>query len=385
MVACMSVASVDMGGLLAGIEEATDAHALFARTSTRLRRIAPFDAAVWVATDPINGLTTAPVRVENLHEGGCGTYWESELFSEHVNLFRELARAPVPVAGLRAVTGDDPGLSPLYRNFMCPRGFDDELRAVLRVDGQPWGQLSLFRERGRKSFQDKEIALISALSTPMARRLRSFAQPYAATAASGQPEAPGMLLFDQHGGLVSINDEARQLLAEMPPGPATTTANGIEIPLPVWILSTAGRARITGENSRIRIRTTTGRWLVCHASCLRDLTGAPGMTALVIEPATPSEIASLVVAAYELTRRELDVTELIARGRSTGEIASTLFLSAHTVRDHVKAIFEKVGVTSRGELIAKLFTDHYEPLATTRTVRVFDGAQDEADAGTAGR
>ncbi|WP_280449266.1 hypothetical protein [Nocardia brasiliensis] len=111
----MSVASVDMGGLLAGIEEAADAHALFAQTSTRLRRIAPFDAAVWVATDPINGLTTAPVRVENLHEGGCGTYWESELFSEHVNLFRELARAAGPVAGARG-RGGRPGRA---RTFSC--------------------------------------------------------------------------------------------------------------------------------------------------------------------------------------------------------------------------------------------------------------------------
>jgi hypothetical protein len=34
-------------------------------------------------------------------------------------------------------------------------------------------------------------------------------------------------------------------------------------------------------------------------------------------------------------------------------------LIAHTIRDYVKAIFEKVGVSSRGELVAKLFTEHY--------------------------
>ncbi|WP_406229933.1 LuxR C-terminal-related transcriptional regulator [Nocardia sp. NBC_01009] len=362
-----------VGALLSGIATATDAHELFAQTSARLRRITPFDAAVWVATDPINGLTTAPVRVENLHEGGCGTYWESELFAEHVNLFRDLARAPVPVAGLREVTGDRPTLSPLYRSFMCPRGFEDELRAVLRVDRQPWGQLSLFRERGRKPFRAADIALVHTLSAPMARRLRSFAQP-STPAATHRGDAPGMLLFDATGALVSINDEARHLLAEMPPGPSAATAAGIELPLPVWILSTAGRARLTGENTRIRIRTTTGRWLICHASCLRDADGNAGMTALVIDVATPSEVASLVVAAYELTRRELEVTELIARGRSTGEIAAELNLSAHTVRDHVKATFDKVGVTSRGELVAKLFTDHYEPLAARATLRVLGGA-----------
>ncbi|MGW0182432.1 LuxR C-terminal-related transcriptional regulator [Nocardia sp. NPDC003345] len=357
--------------LLAGVAEAADAHALFAETSARLRRIIPFDAAVWVATDPVNGLTTAPVRVENLHEGGCGAYWESELLAEHVNLFRDLARAAVPVAGLRAATGDRPSLSPLYRSFMCPRGFEDELRAVFRVDGQPWGQLSLFRERGRKSFQAEDIELVHALSGPLARRLRGFARPATGQIAEG---APGLLLFDAAGGLVSINDEARDLLARMPPGPTTTASGGLALPLPVWILSTAGRARLTGDNSRIRVRTGTSGWLVCHASGLRDVAGNPGLTALVIEPAKSSDVAALVVAAYELTRRELEVTELIARGQSTGEIAAALFLSAHTVRDHVKAIFDKVGVTSRGELVAKLFTDHYEPLAATQTRRVFDGA-----------
>ena len=53
------------------------------------------------------------------------------------------------------------------------------------------------------------------------------------------------------------------------------------------------------------------------------------------------------------------MTRRIARGMGTSEIAGELFLSPHTVRDHVKAIFEKVGVRSRGELVATVFADHY--------------------------
>ena len=49
------------------------------------------------------------------------------------------------------------------------------------------------------------------------------------------------------------------------------------------------------------------------------------------------------------------------RGLTTSEIAASLFLSAHTVRDYIKSIFEKVGVNSRGELVGQLFAEHYAP------------------------
>jgi DNA-binding NarL/FixJ family response regulator len=83
--------------------------------------------------------------------------------------------------------------------------------------------------------------------------------------------------------------------------------------------------------------------------------------ALVIEPAKAADVAPLIVDAYGLTSRELDVTRAIARGLGTAEIAAQLHLSAHTVRDHVKVVFEKVGVSSRGELVHKLFAEHYAP------------------------
>ena len=84
--------------------------------------------------------------------------------------------------------------------------------------------------------------------------------------------------------------------------------------------------------------------------------------AVVIEPAKGGDVAPLIVEAYGLTQRELDVTRAIARGLGTAEVAEHLFVSQHTVRDHVKSVFEKVGVSSRGELVAKVFADHYTPV-----------------------
>jgi DNA-binding CsgD family transcriptional regulator len=49
-----------------------------------------------------------------------------------------------------------------------------------------------------------------------------------------------------------------------------------------------------------------------------------------------------------------------------------LFVSPHTVRSHIKTVFGKVGVSSRGELVAKLFAEHYEPVHTADVARVHD-------------
>lgn len=42
-------------------------------------------------------------------------------------------------------------------------------------------------------------------------------------------------------------------------------------------------------------------------------------------------------------------------GQSSADIARRLFISEHTVRDHIKSILGRTGTTSRGELMSLLF------------------------------
>ena len=56
-------------------------------------------------------------------------------------------------------------------------------------------------------------------------------------------------------------------------------------------------------------------------------------------------------AAPSLSEREQEVLRLVAKGFSGPEIARLLELSPHTVRTHVRHIYEKLEVTSRGEAV----------------------------------
>jgi DNA-binding CsgD family transcriptional regulator len=96
-----------------------------------------------------------------------------------------------------------------------------------------------------------------------------------------------------------------------------------------------------------------------RASVLGDDPGA--QVAVMIEPARPHELAPLVADACRLTQREREVTRLVARGLSTEAIGARLYLSPWTVQDHLKAIFAKIGVSTRGELVARVYFQQRTP------------------------
>jgi DNA-binding CsgD family transcriptional regulator len=351
--------------------EADTVQELFGVASERLRRMVPFDAAVWLATDPATHLPSAPSRTENLghtavlQRGGGMRVWELEYLVEDVNLYRDLLRSETPTGALRLATDDRPARSARYRELLRPNGFDDELRAVMRTDGSPWASVSLYRRTERPAFDAAEVELVASLSRPLAETIRAHARPTPARPPRGREPGPGVMLFAGDGGLIAANDDALAWLDELPPDAGEETPHPGT--LPIAVAGTLVRARAIAEQrdhgpARTRIRSRSGRWLVCHATRVRDADGRLGSTALVIEPASGAEIAALVTQAYALSARERQITELIARGHGTTQIARSLHLSSHTVRDYVKAIFGKTGVSSRGELIAGLFADHHVPI-----------------------
>ncbi len=88
----------------------------------------------------------------------------------------------------------------------------------------------------------------------------------------------------------------------------------------------------------------------------------------VAATSTTSRDEGLAVAEasrhYQLSRRESQVLGLVVDGHRVPQIARQLRISPHTVRNHLKGIFRKVGVTSQGELI-----ELFKPIRSTQRPR----------------
>ncbi|WP_233434164.1 helix-turn-helix transcriptional regulator [Nocardia yamanashiensis] len=102
-----------------------------------------------------------------------------------------------------------------------------------------------------------------------------------------------------------------------------------------------------------RVRTIEGGWLTVHASRLQ---GSPGeqRISVIVRPAEAATTVPLLLSAHGLSPREVEVARLVLRGNSTRAISDTLHITAYTVQDHLKAVFDKVGVRSRRELVSRL-------------------------------
>jgi DNA-binding CsgD family transcriptional regulator len=325
-----------------------------------LARTVPFDGVCVLTTDPATLLPTAEVVENGLPPAATRRLTEIEMRGEDFNTFDALAASDQGAATLSEATNGDLERSLRHRELKRPNGFGDELRAVLASDGAAWGRLTLLRASDRRHFTPDDAALVASVSRYLAEGLRRAMLLTAATTDQGEhhEEAVGFALVTADSSITMANAAAEMWLAEL-------RDDGPDGPLPPVVTAVASRARsiargraATGAVARARVRTAAGRWLLIRGSALGDDSDA---TAVIVEPARPHELAPLIAAAYGLTERERVVTQLVAQGLGTSAIAGRLHLSPWTVQDHLKAIFEKVDVGTRGELVARMFFDHYAP------------------------
>lgn len=299
-----------------------------------------------MTVDPDTMLPTGGL-VEGFSADSCAPFWDNELLAPGYNKFTDLARSSEVVATLYDATDGCLERAPIHTNLYAGIGAGDELRAAFVTGSRCWGVASLLRREEGGPFTDEERREVEALAPMIAKVLRAGV----ITLDMAAKGTAAMIVVDSDDRIRDVTLEAGQLLDEL------RTAGIDEDGLPTIVRNVVIRARTSRSTTHVatRLHGTSGTWRRVTAI---PIEGGDGSVAVMIEPARPADLTPILLEGYDLTARETDIVLLLARGLATKEIAAELSISPHTVRDHVKAIFAKTGFASRGELVARVFSDH---------------------------
>ena len=310
----------------------------------RMGGLIGFDGAFLAVVDPATLLYTQAFR-QGMPFEASAAFLAAELGPDDVNQLRQLVRQSSPVGWLDKATAGNRAEAARYRLAMRPFGLGDELRVALVADGLCWGLLCLHRAAAKVGFEAADATRIAAVAPWIAGALRRVLLTERA-AVSRTIDGPGVSLLNSDRSVASSTPAAAYWLAELRELEASD-AEG----LPTAVSSVVERLLGGGGPADARVLAPSGQWLTISASHLDD---AARSVAVIIEPASPLALAPLIVSSYGLTPREHDVTRLLLTGTARKAIAAELHISPHTVNDHVKAVFDKTGVSSAGELRARL-------------------------------
>ena len=344
-----------------------DAPTLLHEVAGRLRRVVPFEAYCATSNDPLSGLLTHVAHDGVLGEKEQRTYLADVFFEEDLDEQRRMVRNRFPVALLSDVTGGKIERALRYREITGPLGLGYELLGVCSLGWEQWGGINLIRERGDPDFDAREMALLQWVVPHLGTGLKAAVL---CKQASDDPEgesAPGVLVLDDQGRVAQHTGAAERWLkdlADLRDG----WQEGGDLPVPVWMVVGALRKALKPETDRdlggvpsVRVQTRSGRWLTFHGARTEPRDGQEGQTMVIVEPSRPQELAWLRVSAYGLSEREREVVDLVVQGASSTEISETLYISKHTVQEHLSNAFDKVGVRGRRALVKCLFFDNLYP------------------------
>jgi DNA-binding CsgD family transcriptional regulator len=324
-----------------------DAGSIPREAIAELQRVIGFDRWCWPLADP---QTLIPLRGDAVHDYGPGVARSLELEYSGTDFaaMDVLARRAIPVGSLSADTGGDLARSPRWDEVLRPVGIGDEAVLACRDALGCWGWIKAYRDRSDPRFSEQDLELLAQVGPSLGSALRRGIGA-ASDVAVAAPTAPGVIVLDRDLRPISWTAGARAWIAALPL--AGLFATWGMLPATVYPVAALARSGSAAAGAHALERAMDGRWVKMEAAPLEGDGG--DRIAVVLRAATPDETFALLCRIYGFTQRERQVVAALTAGLDTRALTEQLFISRHTVQDHLKSIFGKVGVHSRRELLAR--------------------------------
>jgi DNA-binding CsgD family transcriptional regulator len=311
-----------------------------------LQRVIDFDRWCWPLADPD---TLIPLGALAEHDYGPGVprVLELEYSGDDFAAMDVLARRTSPAGSLSAETRGDLARSPRWDQILRTFGIGDEAVVACRDALGCWGWIKAYRDGGERPFAEDDLDLLGQVGPSLGSGLRrSMMRESGGSVAS--PSPPGVLVLGGDLRAITWTQAARAWIDALPSARVYATFG--MLPAMVYPVATRARSGNGAVGANALERAVDGRWVMIEAAPLEGQ--GDGEIAVTFRSATASEMFARLCRIYALSRREREVVMSVLAGLDTRAITQRLFISRHTVQDHLKSVFEKTGVHSRRELLA---------------------------------
>jgi len=318
-----------------------------------LRRAIGFDAYVWLVTDPETSVGAAP-----LADVPCLPELPRLIRLKYLTTVNRWTSMITPVASLRQATGGDLARSLVWRDLLRGYQIGDIATSVYRDRFGCWAFLDLWRSEGAPPFAAAELEFLHSIASPLTTALRhGQAVAFAAGRAGAQASAgPVVLLLSPALDVRAQTPQTQRYLRLLIP---PDTPDQAPVPAGAYNVGAQLLAREAGVDANpplARVHLGGGHWLTLRAARMDSAQPVPERDiAVSIETTAPGGRVSLFARACGLSAREAELLDHVITGVGTRDIARLMFLSEHTVQDHLKSIFAKTATRTRRALIARVF------------------------------